>query len=98
MRRSSLEWLCFFIAEVQRGSSLLRTYTFRTRRIFLAPVHDRFTEERCDCGHVCRCSLYVIAPVTVELSAQSCKSERVQTSSEMRALAKSWCRQVRRGA
>jgi hypothetical protein len=34
MRRSSLEWLCFFIAVVQRGSSLLRTYTFRTQRIF----------------------------------------------------------------
>jgi hypothetical protein len=34
MRRSSLEWLCFFIAVVQRGSSVLRTCTFRTRRIF----------------------------------------------------------------
>jgi hypothetical protein len=26
--------LCFFIAVVQRGSSLPRTYTFPTRRIF----------------------------------------------------------------
>jgi hypothetical protein len=34
MRVSSVEWLCFFIAVVQHGSSLLRTYTFRTRRIF----------------------------------------------------------------
>jgi hypothetical protein len=47
---------------------------------------------------VCRCSLYVIALVTVELSARTCKSERVQTSDEIRALAKSWCRQVRHGA
>jgi hypothetical protein len=44
MGRSSLEWLCFFIAVVGRGSSLLRTYIFRTRRLFLAPVYDRFTE------------------------------------------------------
>ena len=44
MGRSSLEWLCFFIAVVGRGSSLLRTYVFRTRRLFLAPVYDRFTE------------------------------------------------------
>jgi hypothetical protein len=45
MGRSSLEWLCFFIAVVQRGSSLLRTYAFRARRIFfgtgLWPVHRR---------------------------------------------------------
>src|ERR1700675_980342 len=40
---------------------------------------------------VCRCSLYVIALVSVELSARSCKSERVQTSGEIRALAKSRC-------
>jgi hypothetical protein len=44
MGRSSLEWLCFFIAVVGRGSSLLRTYVFRARRLFLAPVYDRFTE------------------------------------------------------
>src|ERR1700736_4147190 len=30
---------------------LPRTYTFRTRRIFLAPVYDRFIEGFCDCGH-----------------------------------------------
>src|SRR6266567_5828704 len=96
MGRSSLEWLCFFIAVVRRGSSLLRTCTFRTHDI-LASVYDRFTKGFCHCGHVCRCSLYVIALV-VELSARSCKSERVQTSGEMRALAKSRCRQVRHGA
>src|SRR3954465_1843664 len=63
-----------------------------------AAVYGRFTEGFCRCGHVCRCSLYVIALVTVELSARSCKSKRVQTSGEMRALAKSRCRQVRHGA
>src|SRR5258708_23949097 len=36
--------------------------------------------------------------VSVELSARTCKSERVQTSGEIRALAKSRCRQVRQGA
>jgi hypothetical protein len=35
---------------------------------------------------------------SVELSARSCKSERVQTSGEIRALAKSRRRQVRHGA
>src|SRR5260370_11559180 len=45
-----------------------------------------------------RCSLQVIALVSAELTARTCKSERVQTSGEMRALAKSRCRQVRHGA
>jgi hypothetical protein len=37
MGRSSLEWLCFFIAAVQRGSSLLQTRLIQLeggRRIF----------------------------------------------------------------
>src|SRR5712675_1758399 len=29
----------------------------------LASVYDRFTKGFCRCGHVCRCSLYVIALV-----------------------------------
>src|SRR5712671_6952997 len=48
MSVSSVEWLCFFIAVVRRGSSLLRTCIFRTRRIFF---YDRFTDGFCDCGH-----------------------------------------------
>src|ERR1700686_2447018 len=42
--------------------------------------------------------LHVIALVTAELSARTCKSERVQTSGENRALAKSTMPQVRHGA
>jgi hypothetical protein len=49
MRRSSLERLCFFIAVVQRGSSLLRTCAFCTR-MFLGTGYDRFTELLYECG------------------------------------------------
>jgi hypothetical protein len=41
---------------------LLRTYTFPTQRIFLAPVYVRFTDGFCDCGHVDRASPARLAP------------------------------------
>jgi len=63
MGRSPLEWLCFFIAVVRRGSSLLRTFYISYAQDILASVYDRFTKGFCRCGHVCRCSLYVIALV-----------------------------------
>lgn len=64
----------------------------------LAPVYSRFTK-----GGFATADMSVAArsmPLrwSVELSARSCKSERIQTSGEMRALAKSWRRQVRHGA
>src|ERR1700686_3230807 len=48
-----------------RGAArpLPRTYTFRTRWMFLARVYDRFTEGFCDCGHADRASAARLAPV-----------------------------------
>src|SRR6266480_3304810 len=58
MGRSSLEWLCFFIAVVRRGSFLpAHLHISYAKDIFVvheaisAPVHDRSTEKFCDCGH-----------------------------------------------
>jgi hypothetical protein len=41
---------------------LLRTYSFRTRRIFFGIGHDRFTKGFCDCGHTDRASPARLAP------------------------------------
>src|SRR6267143_5150099 len=41
---------------------LPRTYTFRSRRYFLGPVYDRFTEEFCDREHADRASPARLAP------------------------------------
>lgn len=62
----------------------------------LAPVYSRFTKGVLPL----RTCPSLLAPChwSVELSARSCKSERIQTSGEMCALAKSWRRQVRHGA
>src|SRR6266851_10126120 len=63
MGRSSLEWLCFFIAVVRRGSSLAaHLHISHAKDIFLAPVYDRFTEGFCDCGHADRASRARLAP------------------------------------
>src|SRR6266852_3428410 len=69
---------------------LPRTYTFRA--VLALPSWCNIRQL------VCRCLPHVIAPVSVELSARTCKSKRIQTSGEIRALAKSRCRQVRHGA
>jgi hypothetical protein len=55
MGRSSLEWLCFFIAVVRRGSSLAaHLHISHSEGYFLAPVCDRFKGGFCDCGHAGR--------------------------------------------
>jgi len=51
MGRSSLEWLCLFIAVVRRGSSLaVQLHISHAKDIFLAPVYDRFPDGFCECG------------------------------------------------
>src|SRR6266702_7714613 len=51
MGRSSLEWLCFFIAVVRHGSSLAaHLYISHAKDIFWTG-YDRFSEGFCDCGH-----------------------------------------------
>jgi hypothetical protein len=61
MGRSPLEWLCFFIAAAKRGSPLLSTYTFGTRRIFWRQSMAGSQKGFCHCGHLRRCSLDAIA-------------------------------------
>ena len=62
MGRSSLEWLCFFIAVVRRGSSLAAHLHISHAKDILAPVYDRFTDGFCDCGHADRASPARLAP------------------------------------
>jgi hypothetical protein len=65
----------------------------RTARLFpAARLHISYTKDMI--AAVRCCSLQVIALIGAELIARTSKSERVQTSGEMRALAKSLCGQV----
>jgi hypothetical protein len=100
MGRSSLEWLCFFIAAAQRGaSSAAHLRISHATDIFfgLCPLIEELCSMRAT-----RDSFVPRLPYRwfagAELSARICKSQRVRTSDGIFALAKSRRRQVRHGA
>src|SRR5713226_442029 len=100
MGRSSLEWLCFFIAVVERSASRLHSCAFRTRRMSFFDLCSLIEELLLHASHARLAGTASSVPLVAgaELSARTCKSQRVRTSGEILALAKSRCRQVRHGA
>src|SRR6266478_7835003 len=62
MGRSSLEWLCFFIADTLRSLRLCCAPAFRTRRISPERATTGSQGSFCDCGHADRASPARLAP------------------------------------
>src|ERR1700674_2716441 len=90
MRRSSLEWSCS--SSLPYGADhALRALAHCKRDGYLFPAFDRFMEGLCDMRATLDSRLPFRLFTGAELSARTCKSQRVRTSDEIFALAKSRC-------